>query len=87
MATTPCWRSKALAGVSGEPVKQEEMMLHVGGDATLAGVHENLRGLSPGEERIRRNLSGGLRAIKLAGKTVRFKAMVKGLRKKELPLN
>jgi trigger factor len=77
---------ESLAGVSGEPVKQEEMMLHIGGDDTLPAFTENLRGLSPGEEKeFDVSYPEDYGQSKLAGKTVRFKAMVKGLRKKELP--
>jgi trigger factor len=77
---------ESLAGVSGEPVKQEEMMLHIGGPDTLPPFTENLRGLSPGEEKeFDVAYPEDYGQSKLAGKTVRFKAMVKGLRKKELP--
>ena len=43
----------SLESLSGteQPVKQDEMMLHVGADDTLPAFTENLRGLSPGEEK------------------------------------
>jgi len=77
---------ESLSGVSGEPVKQEEMMLHVGGPDTLPAFTENLRGMSPGDEKeFDVTYPEDYGQAKLAGKTVRFKATVKGIRKKEPP--
>ncbi len=77
---------ESLAGVTGEPVKQEEMMLHVGGPDTLPAFTENLRGMSPGEEKeFDVSYPEDYGQAKLAGKTIRFKATVKGIRKKEPP--
>ena len=74
---------ESLAGVSGEPVKQDEMTLHVGGDDTLPAFTENLRGLSPGDEKeFDVTYPDDYGQAKLAGKTVRFKAKVKGFAKK-----
>ena len=77
---------ESLGGVDGPPVKQDEMTLEVGGGDTLEGFTDNLRGMQPGEEKefdvIYPEDYG---QAKLAGKTVRFRAQVKGIRRKELP--
>ncbi len=68
------------------PVKQDEMMLHVGAEDTLPAFTENLRGMSPGEEKdFDVAYPENYGQSKLAGKTIRFHVVVKGLRKKELP--
>jgi trigger factor len=74
------------AGVEGEPVKQEEMMLHIGAQDTLEPFTENLRGMTPGEQKdFDVTYPEDYGEPKLAGKTIRFHAVVKGIRKKELP--
>ena len=68
------------------PVKQDEMTLEVGGADTLDDFSEHLRGVTPGETKefdVRYPEDFG--QPKLAGKTVRFRAEVKGVRRKELP--
>ena len=68
------------------PVKQDEMMLHVGAEDTLPAFTENLRGMSPGEEKdFDVAYPEDYGQSKLAGKTIRFHVVVKGLRKKDLP--
>jgi len=77
---------ESLSGTEGQPVKQDEMMLHVGAEDTLAAFTENLRGMTQGEEKdfdVTYPESYG--QPKLAGRTIRFHAKVKGIRKKELP--
>jgi len=77
---------ESLSGIEGGPMKQEEMVLEIDGPDTLAPFSENLRGLSPGDEKdfeVAYPENYGSR--RLAGKTVRFHATVKGLRKKDLP--
>jgi trigger factor len=77
---------QSLAGVEGEPIKQEEMVLEMGGADTLETFTENLLGLSPGDEKqfeVRYPEDYG--AARMAGKTVLFHATVKGIRRKELP--
>ena len=77
---------ESLSGVDGAAVKQDEMTLEVGGGDTLEGFSENLRGMSPGEEKeFDVQYPGDYGQPKLAGKTVRFRARVKGVRRKELP--
>ena len=75
-----------IGGVEGEPVKQDEIMIEVGAKDTVAGFTEGLRGASPEEEReFDVSYPEDYGQAKLAGKTVRFQAKVKGIRKKELP--
>lgn len=77
---------ESLAGVDGEPVKQDELMLHLGGQDTVAAFTENLRGMSPGEEKeFDVTYPQEFGSAKLAGRTVRFRVRVKGVRRKELP--
>ena len=77
---------ESLSGVEGPPVKQDEMTLHVGADDTLPAFTENLRGMSPGEAKdFDVTYPENYAQPKLAGKTVRFHVIVKGIRKKELP--
>lgn len=42
---------RSLAGVDGEPVNTDEMVLEMGGQDTLPAFTENLRGVSPGKIR------------------------------------
>jgi trigger factor len=77
---------ESLSGVEGPPVKQDELTLHVGGEDTLGDFSSNLLGMTPGEEKdfdVRYPEDYG--QAKLAGKTVRFRAKLKGIRRKELP--
>jgi len=77
---------ESLSGTEGAPVKQDEMMLHVGAEDTLPAFTENLRGMSPGEEKdFDVTYPENYGQSKLAGRTIRFHAVVKGIRKKELP--
>ena len=77
---------ESVSGVEGEPVKQEEMVLEIGGADTLEAFSENLRGLSPGDSKeFDVPYPEDYGSPRLAGKTIRFQATVKGVRKKELP--
>ena len=77
---------ESLGGVDGPPVKQDEMTLEVGGGDTLEGFTESLRGMHPGEEKeFEVAYPEDYGQVKLAGKTIRFRAHVKGIRRKELP--
>ena len=77
---------ESLSGVEGEPVKQDEMVLEIGGADTFPAFTENLRSLSPGDEKeFEVSYPADYGVPKLAGKTIRFHATVKGVRKKELP--
>lgn len=77
---------ESISGVEGEPVKQDELVLEIGGTDTFEAFTENLRGLSPGDEKeFEVTYPADYGADRLAGKTVKFHATVKGLRRKDLP--
>lgn len=77
---------ESTGGIEGEPVKQDEMVLEIGGKDTFESFSENLRGLSPEESKdFEVAYPEDYGSKRLAGKTVQFHATVKGLRKKELP--
>jgi trigger factor len=77
---------ESLAGVEGDPVKQDEVVLHIGSEDTFEAFTENLRGLSPGDDKdFDVQYPDDWGQNKLAGRTVRFRAYVKGIRRKELP--
>jgi trigger factor len=77
---------ESVSGVEGEPVKTEEMQLEIGAAETFEAFTVNLRGLSPGEEKeFEVAYPEEYGSVKLAGKTVKFHATLKGIRKKELP--
>ena len=77
---------ESLSGAN-EPVKADEVQVLIGGPETMPGFTENLTGASPGDQKefdvTYPEEYGGRES--LAGKTVRFKVDVKGLRRKELP--
>ena len=78
----------SLESVAGaeEPIKSDEVVVLIGGPETLAGFTENLRGASPGDDKeFDVTYPDEYGQDKLAGKTVRFHVIVKGLRRKELP--
>ena len=76
---------ESLEGVE-PPVQADEMTLEIGGPDSLEGFTENLRGMSPGEEKeFEVVYPEDYGQERLAGKTVKFRAQVKGVRKKELP--
>ncbi len=77
---------ESIEGVEGDPVKQDEMVLEIGGTETFDAFTQNLRGLSPGDEKdFEVTYPEDYGAARLAGKTVKFHATVKGLRRKDLP--
>jgi trigger factor len=76
---------ESLSGVEGEPVKQDEMVLELAGADTLPAFTENLRGMSPDEVKEFEVTYPEDYAARLAGRTVGFRATVKGLRRKDLP--
>jgi trigger factor len=77
---------ESVAGIPGEPVKQDEMVLEIGGSDTVEAFTQNLRGLSPGDQKtFDVTYPEEYGASRMAGKTVTFRATVKGVRKKELP--
>jgi trigger factor len=75
-----------VGGVEGDPVKQDEIMIEIGAPDTVQGVSAGLRGASPGEQReFDVVYPEDYGQEKLAGRTVRFHAEIKGVRRKELP--
>jgi len=77
---------QSVAGVQGDPVQQQEMMLHVGAEDTLPEFTKNLRGMSPGEEKeFDVTYPEDYGQSKLAGRTIRFHVLIKGIRRKDLP--
>lgn len=77
---------ESIGGVEGEPVKQDEMVLEIGGPDTFEAFTENLRGLTPGDEKdFEVSYPEDYGSARLAGKSVKFHAVLKGVRRKELP--
>ena len=77
---------ESIEGVEGAPVKTDEMVLELGAKDTIESFTENLRGVTPGQEKeFEVTYPEDYQAERLAGKTVKFHATLKGLRKKELP--
>ncbi len=76
----------SVAGLDGAPIHQEELTLHLGGEDTLPGFSENLRGASPGDvKEFDVTYPEDYGQERLAGKTIRFRVEVKAVRKKERP--
>jgi trigger factor len=77
---------KSIAGVEGEPIESDEMVLHIGDAETMPEFTENLRGMSPEEEKeFDVTYPEDYAQEKIAGKTVKFHVKVKAVRRKELP--
>ncbi len=77
---------QSISGVEGEPVKQDELVLEIGDADTVEAFTENLRGMTPGEEKeFDVEYPKEYAAPRLAGRNVRFHATVKGIRRKDLP--
>ena len=76
---------ESLEGVE-EKVKQDELMLKIGDEATMKEFTENLRGASPEDVRdFDVTYPEDYDRKPLAGQTVRFRAVVKAVRRKDLP--
>jgi trigger factor len=77
---------ESLQGVEGEGIRSESMSLHIGDPETLPEFSENLRGVSPEESRdIEVTYPDDYGQERLAGKTVKFRVTVNGVRRRELP--
>ncbi|HTC34224.1 MAG TPA: trigger factor [Bryobacteraceae bacterium] len=75
----------SLSGVD-QAIHQDEVVLHVGDPDTMAGFSEALLGMSPEEEKeFDVTYPEDFGQERLAGKTVRFRAKLTTIRKKELP--
>jgi trigger factor len=69
-----------------DPIKSDEVVVLIGGPETMSGFTENLRGASPGDEKeFDVTYPEDYGQEKLSGKTIRFRSLVKGLRRRELP--
>jgi len=76
---------ESLEGVE-EKVSQDELMLKIGDEATMKEFSESLRGASPEEVReFEVTYPEDYDRPALAGKTVKFRAVVKAVRRKEPP--
>jgi trigger factor len=76
---------ESLSGVD-EKIQQDELTLKLGDEATMKEFTENLRGAAPEESReFEVTYPADYDRETLAGRTVRFKATVKAVRRKELP--
>lgn len=76
---------ESLSGVA-EKVSQDELSLKLGDDSTLPAFTENLVGASPDETReFEVTYPEDYERKQLAGRTVKFRATVKAVRRKELP--
>jgi trigger factor len=78
----------SLESLSGtdEPIRSDEVTVLIGGEETMAGFTENLRGASPGDEKdFDVTYPEDYGRENLAGKTIRFHVNVKGVRRKEVP--
>ncbi len=77
---------KSVAGVDGPPIENNEMVLHLGDSETMPEFTENLRAMSPEEEKeFDVTYPEDYAQDRIAGKTVKFKVTVKAVRRKELP--
>jgi trigger factor len=76
---------ESLEGVA-EKVSQDELMLKIGDEATMKEFSESLRGAAPEEPReFEVTYPEDYDRPNLAGKTVKFRAVVKAVRRKDLP--
>lgn len=76
---------ESLSGVDPK-ISQDEMMMKIGDEATLPAFSENLRGASPEDVReFDIVYPADYDRENLAGRTVRFRATVKAVRRRELP--
>jgi trigger factor len=76
---------ESLEGVD-QKVSQDELMLKIGDEATMSAFTENLRGVAPEESReFDVTYPADYERENLAGRTVKFKVVVKAVRRKELP--
>jgi len=76
---------QSLSGVD-EKISEDELVLKIGGETTMAAFSENLLGASPEETReFDVAYPEDYDRTNLAGRTVKFRATVKAVRRKELP--
>ncbi|MGC8758516.1 MAG: trigger factor [Bryobacteraceae bacterium] len=77
---------ETIAGVEGEPLRQDDINIEVGGKDTFEEFSNALRGAVPGDVREAEVTYPENYAVeRLAGRTVRFRITLKQIRRKELP--
>ncbi len=70
----------------GAPIRSENVLVHIGGDETVEGFTQNLRGAQPGEEkRFDVAYPAEMPDPRLKGKTVSYTVNVMELKEKKLP--
>lgn len=77
---------ETISGVEGDPLRQDDINIEVGGKDTFASFSDALRGAVPGDEKEAGVTYPEDYAVeRLAGRTVRFRITLKQIRRKELP--
>lgn len=77
---------QSVSGVEGDPIRSDDMALHIGNPETMPEFNEHLAGMSPDEEKeFDVTYPAEYGQERLAGRTVRFNVKVKAVRRKELP--
>jgi trigger factor len=77
---------ESISGIEGQPMKQDDINIEIGGKETIKEFSEVLRGAMPGDVREAEiTYPEDYAAERLAGKTVRFRIELKTIRVKELP--
>ncbi|MBK5290408.1 MAG: trigger factor [Acidobacteriia bacterium] len=76
----------SLAGIEGEPISNDEMMLHIGDAETMPEFNEQVTGMEPEQEKeFAVQYPENYTSDRLSGRLVTFRLKLKGLRRKELP--
>lgn len=77
---------ETIAGVEGEPLRQDDINIEIGGKDTFEGFSQALLGAVPGDVREAEVAYPENYGVdRLAGRTVRFRITLKQIRRKELP--
>ena len=77
---------ESISGIEGQPMKQDDINIEIGGKETIKEFSEVLLGAMPGDVREAEiTYPEDYAAERLAGKTVRFRIALKTIRIKELP--
>ncbi len=77
---------ETLSGIEGEPMRQDDINIEIGGKDTFAAFSDALRGAVPGDVREAEvSYPEDYAVDRLAGRTVGFRITLKQIRRKELP--
>ncbi len=77
---------ETISGVEGDPLRQDDINIEIGGKDTFEAFSEALRGAVPGDVREAEvSYPEDYSVDRLAGRTVRFRITLKQIRRKELP--